>query len=199
MAKGLGSGGRGDVAVEAARQLQRLKCGNLFRALQLVRGPGGGPPTRRGRSRAAETAASDPEFDGYLRSNGAWISNYGERHRNRETISSAFVESTINQVVSKRMVKRQQMRWTGPTCCSTTSSRPPSAAGFRGSITSSTAGSWPRDLPRFAPVSTSWGAGSEIPALVLPLLPDRPGGGAAQPLSRLSSSTLSEAMERSWR
>src|SRR2546428_13913116 len=48
--------------------------------------------------------------------------------------------------------------------------RPPSAAGFRGSITSSTAGSWPRDLPRFAPVSTSWGAGSEIPALVLPLL-----------------------------
>ena len=27
-------------------------------------------------------------------------------------ISSAFVESTINQVVSKRMVKRQQMRWT---------------------------------------------------------------------------------------
>ena len=29
-----------------------------------------------------------------------------------ETISSAFVESTVNQVVSKRMVKKQQMRWT---------------------------------------------------------------------------------------
>jgi hypothetical protein len=27
-------------------------------------------------------------------------------------ISSAFVESTVNQVVSKRMVKKQQMRWT---------------------------------------------------------------------------------------
>ena len=26
-------------------------------------------------------------------------------------ISSAFVESTVNQVVSKRMVKKQQMRW----------------------------------------------------------------------------------------
>ena len=28
-----------------------------------------------------------------------------------EAISSAFVESTVNQVVSKRMVKKQQMRW----------------------------------------------------------------------------------------
>jgi hypothetical protein len=29
-------------------------------------------------------------------------------------ISTAFVESTINWVVSKRMVKKQQMRWTKP-------------------------------------------------------------------------------------
>ena len=34
-----------------------------------------------------------------------------ERHRSSEAISSAFVESTVNQVVSKRMVKKQQMRW----------------------------------------------------------------------------------------
>jgi hypothetical protein len=27
-------------------------------------------------------------------------------------ISSAFVESAVNQVVSKRMVRQQQMRWT---------------------------------------------------------------------------------------
>jgi hypothetical protein len=27
-------------------------------------------------------------------------------------ISTAFVESTVNQVISKRMVKQQQMRWT---------------------------------------------------------------------------------------
>jgi len=33
-------------------------------------------------------------------------------YRAGETISSAFVESTVNQVVSKRMVKQQQMRWT---------------------------------------------------------------------------------------
>ena len=31
-----------------------------------------------------------------------------------ETISTAFAESTVNEVVSKRMVKKQQMRWTKP-------------------------------------------------------------------------------------
>ena len=40
------------------------------------------------------------------------IRNYGERYRNGERISTAFLESTVNQVVSKRMVKKQQMAWT---------------------------------------------------------------------------------------
>jgi hypothetical protein len=52
------------------------------------------------------------EFATYIRANTAWIPNYGERYRNGEAISSAFVESAVNQVISKRMVKRQQMRWT---------------------------------------------------------------------------------------
>jgi hypothetical protein len=52
------------------------------------------------------------EFGGYLRANATWIPNYGERHGQGEAISNAFVESTVNQVVSKRMVKKQQMRWT---------------------------------------------------------------------------------------
>ncbi len=39
------------------------------------------------------------------------IPNYGERWRSGEAISSAFVESAVNQVISKRMVKKQQMRW----------------------------------------------------------------------------------------
>ncbi|MGH7868269.1 MAG: ISKra4 family transposase, partial [Candidatus Dormibacteraceae bacterium] len=52
------------------------------------------------------------EFDGYLRANAARIPNYGERRRAGEAISTAFVESTVNQVISKRMVKKQQMRWT---------------------------------------------------------------------------------------
>ncbi|MCP3933552.1 MAG: ISKra4 family transposase, partial [Bacteroidetes bacterium] len=47
----------------------------------------------------------------YIRNNAGFIVNCGERWRFGETISTAFVESTVNQVVSKRMVKKQQMRW----------------------------------------------------------------------------------------
>jgi hypothetical protein len=39
------------------------------------------------------------------------IPNYAERYRYAEAISTAFAESTINPVVSKRMVTKQQMRW----------------------------------------------------------------------------------------
>jgi hypothetical protein len=52
------------------------------------------------------------EFDGYIKNNQEYIPNYGERYRNGERISTAFAESTVNQVVSKRMVKKQQMAWT---------------------------------------------------------------------------------------
>jgi hypothetical protein len=52
------------------------------------------------------------EFGGYIRANASCIRNHGERYRAGEAISSAFVESTVNQVVSTRMVKKQQMRWT---------------------------------------------------------------------------------------
>jgi hypothetical protein len=52
------------------------------------------------------------ELGGYIANNTAFIVNYGERYRNGERISTSFVESTINQVVSKRMVKKQQMQWT---------------------------------------------------------------------------------------
>lgn len=39
------------------------------------------------------------------------IPNFGERYRQGEPISTAFVESTINQVVSRRFVKKMQMHW----------------------------------------------------------------------------------------
>ena len=52
------------------------------------------------------------EFHTYIENNRAFIPNYGERYRYGETISTAFVESTVNEVISRRMVKKQQMRWT---------------------------------------------------------------------------------------
>lgn len=52
------------------------------------------------------------EFYSYIESNRYYITNYAERYRYGEIISTSFVEATVNEVISKRMVKKQQMRWT---------------------------------------------------------------------------------------
>jgi hypothetical protein len=52
------------------------------------------------------------ELNTYIENNCHLIPNYGERWRYGEAISTGFVESTINEVVAKRMVKKQQMQWT---------------------------------------------------------------------------------------
>jgi hypothetical protein len=116
LAKGLRSRDHPDVARSVLDELERLKWflwhGNVFRALQTVDGlefdldiEGTGPEQRK-------LLKAVTEFGGYIRANVSSITNYGERYRNGKTISSAFVESVVNQVVSKRMVKKQQMRWT---------------------------------------------------------------------------------------
>ena len=45
-------------------------------------------------------------------SNRRTLVNYGARHRKGLPISSSIAESAVNQVVSHRMAKKQQMRWT---------------------------------------------------------------------------------------
>jgi hypothetical protein len=52
------------------------------------------------------------KFRTYIVTNRAFIPNYGQRYRSGETISTAFVESTVNFVLSKRFVKKQSMQWT---------------------------------------------------------------------------------------
>ena len=104
-----------ELARTAAGELERIKWllwhGNAFRALQMI-----GDlkidldvedPTERQRKLYKALA----EFGHYIDANAAWIPNYGERYRAGEAICNAFVESAVNQVLSKRMVKKQQMRW----------------------------------------------------------------------------------------
>src|SRR5206468_11625045 len=98
-------------------ELERVKWylwhGNVFRALQVVKHvrwqledlDEDVPASRK----LAKTVA---EFHTYITANEAFIPNYGDRYRYGEVISTAFVESTVNQVDSKRFVKKQQMRWT---------------------------------------------------------------------------------------
>ena len=67
---------------------------------------------RKNATAAAKLLRSITEFVTYIRNNRHFIPNVGERYRHGDIISTAFVESTINQVVSKRFVKQQQMQWT---------------------------------------------------------------------------------------
>jgi hypothetical protein len=47
----------------------------------------------------------------YLESNSDSMPNYGSRYRDRLRISTGFVESAVNEIIAKRMAKKQQMRW----------------------------------------------------------------------------------------
>jgi hypothetical protein len=49
---------------------------------------------------------------GYVRNNAPALVNYGARYRKGLPISSSIAESAVNQVVSLRMAKKRQMRWT---------------------------------------------------------------------------------------
>ena len=42
------------------------------------------------------------------------IPNYEQRYHQGEAIATGFVESTVNEVVSKRFCKKQQMQWSKP-------------------------------------------------------------------------------------
>jgi len=47
----------------------------------------------------------------YLCANQLALVNYGWRFHDQLPISTAFVESAANEILSKRMIKKQQMRW----------------------------------------------------------------------------------------
>jgi len=76
---------------------------NLFMDLDLI---------SRQSAPAEKLAAGISDLRTYIGNNRESIPNYGERYRQGETISTAYVESTIHQVVSRRFVKKQQMQWT---------------------------------------------------------------------------------------
>jgi len=101
------------------RELERLKWyvwhGNVYKVLQVVQFvemdldaavAASGHATTRKLLKAGE------EFHTYIENNAGFIPNYGERYRAGERISTGFVESTVNQVISKRFCKKQQMAWT---------------------------------------------------------------------------------------
>jgi len=111
MTKGLDA----ELARTTAIELERIKWllwhGNAFRALQVIGDLKVDVDVEHPTERQRKLYKALAEFEHYIDANASWIPNYGERYRAGEAISNAFVESAVNQVVSKRMVKKQQMRW----------------------------------------------------------------------------------------
>jgi len=112
MAKGVPDQNKGE---ELEKELERMKWflwhGNVYKALQVLDDLTWDIEASAS-AEALKLARTLHEFDHYIRTNRSSIPNYGDRYRNEEAISSAVAESTVNQIVSKRFVKKQQMRWT---------------------------------------------------------------------------------------
>jgi hypothetical protein len=51
------------------------------------------------------------ELLAYLERNQGALAHYAARRRRGEPISTAFVESSVNEIIARRMNKKQQMRW----------------------------------------------------------------------------------------
>jgi len=51
------------------------------------------------------------ELQAYIENNKGALIDYGQRSRAGKPISTSRAEGTVNQLVSARMNKRQQMRW----------------------------------------------------------------------------------------
>ena len=52
------------------------------------------------------------EFHTYISNNRRFIVNYSDRYLHGETITTSFIESTVNYVIAKRFSKKQSMQWT---------------------------------------------------------------------------------------
>jgi hypothetical protein len=105
-----------EVSAPFLRSLERLKrflwYGTVYQALQVIQSVEGDlevAVATSGDGTARKLLKAVEEFHTYIEWNQGFIPNYGERYRHGEGISTGFVESPVNQVVSKRMVKKQQI------------------------------------------------------------------------------------------
>lgn len=123
MAKGLPAQSEITSSAKVAEELESLKwnlwhgnvsraetrCDDLAMDLEAMQF---GEPTGSSTQTIPKLWKTIGEFRHYIQANRKFIPNYGDRYRHGEPISSASAEATVNQVVSKRFVKKQQMRWT---------------------------------------------------------------------------------------
>jgi hypothetical protein len=112
----LAKGVRAEDYAELEEMLEHLKWnlwhGKADRALEIVDELAYALEVENGSPQHRKLLKAVRSFETYLTTNRAFLPNYGARYRRGEIISTAFVESAVNPVVSKRFVKKQPMRWT---------------------------------------------------------------------------------------
>ena len=105
-----------DPVVQELERLQWLLWhGNVYKAWQVVQSVEMDLDAAVATSRentARKLLKAVEAFHTSIENNQGFIPNYGERYRHGERISTGFVESTVNQVVSQRCCKKPQMPWT---------------------------------------------------------------------------------------
>jgi hypothetical protein len=121
-ARGLGTGAAdADLADEAGRNLERAKWRLWHGRWTGWRRKLVGLYSWTKRKHLREIAGIDrlqrhiSELLGYLERNEDMLVHYAARRRRGELISTAFVESAVNEIVAKRMNKKHQMRWNSTT------------------------------------------------------------------------------------
>ena len=95
----------------------------------------------------------------YVRSHERFLVNYGARYRKGLPISSAIAESAVNEVVSLRMAKKRQMRWSDEGAHALVLVR---VADLNGELSPRTFGD--ATQPRQAPVLRLWRDGMAMAA-----------------------------------
>jgi hypothetical protein len=115
MAQGMRAKDYPELGADLAEMLEHLKWnlwhGKVDRALEVLDELAYALDVEDGSPEHRKLLKAVRAFETYVTNHRAFIPNYGERYRQKETISTGFTESAVNQVVSKRFVKKQQMRW----------------------------------------------------------------------------------------
>jgi hypothetical protein len=116
LAKGVCADDQPQLSADLEEMLEHLKWnlwhGKVDRALEILDELAYALDVEDGSPEHRKLLKAVRAFETYVTNHRAFIPNYGERYRQRATISTGFTESAVNQVVSKRFVKKQQMRWT---------------------------------------------------------------------------------------
>ena len=116
LAKGVCADEQPELSADLEEMLEHLKWnlwhGKVPRALEILDELAYALDVEDGSPEHRKLLKAVRAFETYVTNHRAFIPNYGERYRQQKAISTGFTESAVNQMVSKRFVKKQQMRWT---------------------------------------------------------------------------------------